>query len=231
MTKVLVTDTYLEDIADSIRAKNGSSDTYTPSQMSTAIDNLPSGGGSIQSLDDFKGAIQSWNNYLEGLPDTYPAYTNDSVTLYTPNANCKKYAILKLSTGKYKIIWSIDYLMSYSSNILGGYNSSRFLFQIKTKNGVILSDNVALERGGETATNSMYYSADYTTFEECLQAIQSNATTYTSSQGAQYTININGDYAFPCTNAVVFSWPSTYVVTGPVAERRISKNETISVIS
>lgn len=37
MTKVLVTDTYLEDIADSIRAKNGSSDTYTPSQMSTAI--------------------------------------------------------------------------------------------------------------------------------------------------------------------------------------------------
>lgn len=40
MTKVLVTDTYLEDIADAIRDKTGGSDTYTPSQMATAINNL-----------------------------------------------------------------------------------------------------------------------------------------------------------------------------------------------
>ena len=41
MSNVLVDDSYLEDIADSIRNKNGSQDTYTPSQMSAAIDSLP----------------------------------------------------------------------------------------------------------------------------------------------------------------------------------------------
>ena len=41
MTKVLVTEDYLGDIADAIRAKNGGSDTYTPGQMAGAIANLP----------------------------------------------------------------------------------------------------------------------------------------------------------------------------------------------
>lgn len=50
MSKVLVTDTYLYNIADSIRAKNGSSDTYTPLQMATAISNIPSGGSNYTLL-------------------------------------------------------------------------------------------------------------------------------------------------------------------------------------
>lgn len=44
MGKALITDSLLIDIADSIRTKNGSTDTYTPAEMATAIDNLPSGG-------------------------------------------------------------------------------------------------------------------------------------------------------------------------------------------
>ena len=42
--QVLVTPDYLEDIADAIRAKNGSSDTYKPGQMAAAIAAIPSGG-------------------------------------------------------------------------------------------------------------------------------------------------------------------------------------------
>ena len=38
-------DGYFSDIADAIRGKNGSSDTYTPSQMPQAITDIPSGGG------------------------------------------------------------------------------------------------------------------------------------------------------------------------------------------
>lgn len=45
MSKVLVTESYLEDIADAIRSKNGSSDTYTPGQMAGAIEDIPTGGG------------------------------------------------------------------------------------------------------------------------------------------------------------------------------------------
>lgn len=44
MSKVLVSENNLSAIADSIRAKNGTQETYTPGEMSVAIDNLPSGG-------------------------------------------------------------------------------------------------------------------------------------------------------------------------------------------
>lgn len=37
MAKVLVTNTYLSDIADAIRGKNGTTNTYTPAQMAPAI--------------------------------------------------------------------------------------------------------------------------------------------------------------------------------------------------
>ena len=41
----MITESYLTDIADAIRAKNGSSDTYTPPQMAAAIEAIPTGGG------------------------------------------------------------------------------------------------------------------------------------------------------------------------------------------
>lgn len=49
MTQVLITETYLENIADAIREKNGSEDSYTPAQMATAIEN-------IQTPDDLPEA-------------------------------------------------------------------------------------------------------------------------------------------------------------------------------
>lgn len=45
MALKLYNETDIEAIADAIRGKNGSSDTYTVSQMAQAIDDIPSGGG------------------------------------------------------------------------------------------------------------------------------------------------------------------------------------------
>lgn len=45
MSQALITEARLTDIADAIRAKNGSSDTYTPPQMAAAIAAIPTGGG------------------------------------------------------------------------------------------------------------------------------------------------------------------------------------------
>lgn len=45
MANVIINDTNLFNIANAIRSKNGSSDTYKPSEMAAAITNLPSGGG------------------------------------------------------------------------------------------------------------------------------------------------------------------------------------------
>lgn len=44
-TPVVVLDDTMTDIADAIRGKNGSSDTYKPSEMPAAITAIPSGGG------------------------------------------------------------------------------------------------------------------------------------------------------------------------------------------
>lgn len=44
MADVIIDNSNLYDIADSIRAKNGTATTYKPSEMSAAIDALPSGG-------------------------------------------------------------------------------------------------------------------------------------------------------------------------------------------
>lgn len=43
MSKALITEGYLTDIANAIRAKNGSRDTYTPPQMAAAIAAIPTG--------------------------------------------------------------------------------------------------------------------------------------------------------------------------------------------
>ena len=51
MAQVLVTETYIEDIADAIRDKNGTSNTYTPAQMAAAIEALET----IEDMDSASG--------------------------------------------------------------------------------------------------------------------------------------------------------------------------------
>lgn len=43
---IIITDTYMYEIADAIRAKTGSLDTYTPAQMASAISAIETGGSS-----------------------------------------------------------------------------------------------------------------------------------------------------------------------------------------
>lgn len=59
MTKVLLTESYLENIADAIRAKNGTQDTYTPGEMSEAINN-------IESVGDYFNTTISSGTYGSG---------------------------------------------------------------------------------------------------------------------------------------------------------------------
>lgn len=44
MSKALITEAYLTDIANAIRTKLGVQDTYTPPQMAAAIESIPTGG-------------------------------------------------------------------------------------------------------------------------------------------------------------------------------------------
>lgn len=71
MSKVLVTEEYLQDIADAIREKTGGSATYTPAQMGDAIRNIPSGGGSIGQ------ATRIINDKWDGTGSTTYTFDND----------------------------------------------------------------------------------------------------------------------------------------------------------
>ena len=64
MAKVMITESYLEDIADAIRAQLGGSDTYKPGQMAAAIASI--GGGGTPTIDSLSvtpsESIQTFNS-------------------------------------------------------------------------------------------------------------------------------------------------------------------------
>ena len=61
-TQVIVAEQSLQDIADSIRTKLGTSDTYLPSEMSAAIDSISGGGSSgTENLTETKVTISPSN--------------------------------------------------------------------------------------------------------------------------------------------------------------------------
>lgn len=65
MADYLIKDTTLTNIADAIRAKKSSTDTYTPAEMATAISSIETGGGGGPTADDltFTGDLSYFNFY------------------------------------------------------------------------------------------------------------------------------------------------------------------------
>lgn len=96
MTKVAVTETYLTNIANAIRGKNGSSDTYTPAEMATAITNIPSGGES-KNIQVVQGTTKT--------------------TSSTPTATGAEMTVSK--TGIYDVYWSAFRTSTSSSYTYG----------------------------------------------------------------------------------------------------------------
>lgn len=96
--KVLITKSTLGDIADAIREKNQSTDTYTPAEMVTAIENIPSGTVTLK-----RGVLRpdaelvtsySYDKHLYADEKIEPiAYTTTSTTVkasasLTPTVTC-----------------------------------------------------------------------------------------------------------------------------------------------
>lgn len=86
MAKVILTESYLEDIADSIRAKTGSNSALKPSQMSSAIDSISTG------TDTSDATLNSNGQMLSGVT----AYSKG--TKYTGNIPTKSSSDLTAST-------------------------------------------------------------------------------------------------------------------------------------
>lgn len=70
MSKVMVNESSLSAIGAAIRGKNGTTNTYKPSEMAAAISSIPTGGGNL----DFSNLeyVQLTSNSGSELPDLTP---------------------------------------------------------------------------------------------------------------------------------------------------------------
>ena len=70
MSKVMVNESSLSAIGEAIRGKNGTTNTYKPSEMAAAINSIPAGGGNF----DFSNLeyVQLTSDKASALPDLTP---------------------------------------------------------------------------------------------------------------------------------------------------------------
>ena len=118
MTNVLVDDSYLSDIADSIRAKLGVQDTYKPSEMADAIDDI---GGGVTPTGTKQISITENGTTTEDVTN----YASAQITVAVPGATLGTKSITE--NGTYNA--SSDSLDGYSSvtvNVSGGGGGIRF---------------------------------------------------------------------------------------------------------
>lgn len=97
----------LINIADAIREKNGSSDTYKPNEMATAISNIPSGGSitvqpGVLLPDAELVKTVSYDKYInadEGI--NIPSYTTTTTTLLANSTYSDSYSSVDIDTYDY----------------------------------------------------------------------------------------------------------------------------------
>lgn len=159
-------------------------------------------------------------------------YTNQPVTLYTPNANCTHYFIFRNSSNKFGIVW-FDYyrypnLLLHSSINLGDIGSAYLTFTSDNT-----SPHLNITYSSSATYFTQYVSQDrYDTVAQAITAIQSDQTTYRTVTGLDWQnsyqdLNTYSNTTYSTLTAIDnnISLPLTFYELA-----KISENETIEVI-
>ena len=85
MANVLVNDASLADIADAIREKNGTEETYKPAEMGDAVRAIESGGGVGIILKDFNSTGSPLTVDIRGLQSHYDNLKDNSKIRFSGN--------------------------------------------------------------------------------------------------------------------------------------------------
>lgn len=212
-----------------------------------------SGGGggetNITSLADYinlkSELVDKFDNFLYSKFSSYPVYSENDLTLYTPHKDCKYYIIQKRANDKYRILWSpYKYGCVWTNTTVGFFG---FTVNTKAKSAgmsllvSLISDFDDVKNFLSPCTSSnenkyyfldQYYSNDFDSLEDLITAITSSTGTITYTQynsGLVYTAELDSPYLIPYTNIPIIDRRNDKFEV--VDSRILSKNETIEVKS
>lgn len=116
MGKVMVNESSLTAIGEAIRGKNGTTNTYKPSEMAAAISSIPAGGGNL----DFSNLeyVQLTSNGSPTLPDLTPFISdfNKVVCIMNQTTN-EAYVYLRGTDTNRSVYKDLFYYGRYSYSI------------------------------------------------------------------------------------------------------------------
>ena len=190
MATVVVNDTYLSDIADAIRAKNGSSDTYKPSEMADAISAISGGGitptGTISITEN--GTVDV-TNYASA--DVSVQASSDWVDV-TPNlAN-----VIDNTAGAHTYNSATDELRVYSTSN-GTYRCVDIPFTLES--GARYRMEFTLANAKTCATNAAFINATSTTIIFGMSRTNSAFYAYETVLSTQENFATDAKIRFYCT--------------------------------
>ena len=186
----------------------------------------------MKNIEDMQRVINSKIGdviaYFRNYPDTYETYTNEPVTLYTPSVDCKYYTIRCRGLNSYSILWIPPTFINYYSVAL--FHTALLTISKRTHllDGNLYNSEGSISLGTYNIVG--YYSSNYSSIEECIEAMKSPNTTYTEAPSSykwsfedprQYGWS---DYAFPCTNLPCFE---NNIL---LQSKKVSSDETIEVM-
>ena len=237
-----------QDLVDNLETKGitGLTGDETFTELVPEVLNISGGTPSITSYTQLRNesinVMNSYSNYLKSVFNSYPTYTNNYVTLYTPDSDCTNYMIHKRSNGKYRVIWFLndnnssitsDTTVSYSRSTGGWFaDFSLETLEYNTTNfnptPIIIST--------VTASSKAYYSNELNTIEDVIQnmQLQNGSLTYTRwTSGTGFGAVLDSPYLIPYSNTLVFDLRYQVSSQGisPVLSQKISNNETVVTIS
>lgn len=192
------------------------------------------GGSAPNSIEDFQASYKKLIDDIKTYTTTTEinnrnAYTENSITLYSPNAAFKYYFIVEKSNQKYAVVWHVsiyaELFVTSSSKYLKESNIRIAQSQI-SKTGNISYGSIVYNDDIENC----YYSNDYDTYEEVITALQNNTITYNTSQ-ERPSLNNNQNPILYSNASILKTTSGTYTRETYTGAGVISHDETIQVIS
>lgn len=167
--------------------------------------------------------MNSWVSNILNMPNNYSSLYNEPITLYTPAEGYTKY-IIRYRSSRYSIVWlpdDADIIYIGSSTFGVGYptfNRVEYNPNISTTN--IVSFGIKYPTGYGSVNT-------YSTLEDCITAMQSPDTSYTTGGTTGWGHNISKD-TLPVIPSNMVAYNSSQLELHECS--KISSNETIVVI-